>query len=197
VARQASLPRAPRGLARVAALAAVLLSTTSSAPAAAPRLSVEESLRLAFPGCALARSTVFLTAEQVRRVEEAAGSKLPSAIAHPYRATCPTEPGTPGVAGGTAYFEAHTVRTLPETLMIVIDPKGRVRRVEVLAFLEPPEYLPREIWYRQFDGKALDEDLSLRGAIRPVAGASLTARSTTDAVRRVLALHQVLSEAKP
>ena len=78
--------------------------------------------------------------------------------------------------------------------MVTVDPAGRVGRVEVLAFDEPPDYLPRAAWYRQFDGKALDAELDLRRAIRPVTGATLTARATTAAVRRVLAIHQVLEE---
>ena len=48
-------------------------------------------------------------------------------------------------------------------------------------------------WYGQFPGKGLDADLDLKRGIHPVAGASLTARATTAAVRRVLALHRVLA----
>jgi Na+-translocating ferredoxin:NAD+ oxidoreductase RnfG subunit len=75
--------------------------------------------------------------------------------------------------------------------MVVIDPSGAVRRVEVVSFREPLDYVPREGWYRQFDGEELDDDLQLKRDIRPVTGATLTARATTDAVRRVLAIHQV------
>lgn len=51
--------------------------------------------------------------------------------------------------------------------------------------------MPREEWYHQCDGEDLDDDLSLKRDIRPVTGATLTARATTEAVRRVLAIHQV------
>ena len=95
---------------------------------------------------------------------------------------------------GTAYFETHLVRTLPETVMVVVAADGTVGRVEVLSFAEPPDYLPREAWYRQFDDRPLDAELELRHAIRPVTGATLTARVTTDAVRRVLAIHRVLGD---
>jgi len=80
---------------------------------------------------------------------------------------------------------------------VVVDPVGRIGRIEVLSFDEPPEYLPRAAWYRQFDGRKLDAELELRRAIRPVAGATLTARATTDAARRVLALYRVVSEPLP
>lgn len=119
-----------------------------------------------------------------------AGSEPASAVVHPYRASCE------GAAGGTAYFDAHRVRTLPETLMVVVDPEGRVARVELLSFDEPPEYIPREGWYGQFPGEELDADLELSRGIDGVTGATLTARATTEAVRRVLALHLVLDEAE-
>ncbi|MCJ7726406.1 MAG: hypothetical protein MUP76_08490, partial [Acidimicrobiia bacterium] len=40
------------------------------------------------------------------------------------------------------FIETHQVRTLPETILIVINPEGRVRGVHMLAFHEPPEYGP-------------------------------------------------------
>jgi hypothetical protein len=87
------------------------------------------------------------------------------------------------------------VRTLPETLMIVVAADGTLRRVEVLAFREPEDYLPRDTWYGQFEGAPLDRELSHKRRIRGVTGATLTARATTDAVRRVLSLDRVIAEA--
>lgn len=149
-------------------------------------LTVEEALDLAFPDCEVERRTVFLTEAQERQALEEAGVELASGVAYPYRATCSGKPG------GTAYFDTHRVRTLPETLMIVVDPDGEVRRLEILAFREPTEYIPPEPWYRQFLGEELRDDLRLQGAIRGVTGATLTARATTEAVRRVLAIHRVI-----
>lgn len=151
-------------------------------------LTLSEALELAFPGAEVERGTAFLTAAEVARVTEAAGTPLASAIVHPYVAR------RDGELIGTAYFDTHVVRTLPETVMVVVGPDGAAVRVEVLSFDEPPDYLPREAWYRQFDGRGLDAELELRRAIRPVTGATLTARVTTDATRRALALHRVLAE---
>ncbi len=163
----------------------------AAGPAAAKvYLSVDEALAVAFPGCAVERQTVYLTDEQLRQAREAAGVEIASALVNPYRAVCE------GEHTGTAYFDAHRVRTLPETLMVVVDAAGKVVRVEVLSFAEPEEYLPRAIWYGQFVGQPLAAELQLKRAIRPVSGASLTARATTEAVRRVLALDAVLRGAE-
>ena len=149
-------------------------------------LTVDEAVRLAFPEAKIERRTAYLTAEQLRRTRELAGAEVPSALISYYTAVRDGRPA------GTAWFDTHRVRTLPETLMIVVDPQGRVTRIEVISFREPEEYMPRGAWYDQFRGKGLGPDLQIKRAIRPVTGATLTARATTDAVRRVLALHRVL-----
>ena len=66
---------------------------------------------------------------------------------------------------GRAYVDTHAVGTRQESLLISLDATGQVLRIDVTAFQEP---------------------------LRPVAGASLTARETTSAVRRVLAIDAVL-----
>ena len=149
-------------------------------------LKVDEALELAFPGCDIERGTVYLTDEERKRVEQLAGSKLGSGIVHPYVAL------REGQLVGTAFVDVHKVRTLRESLFVVVSPKGRVQRLEVLAFAEPLDYLPRGSWFGQFKGKQLDEELNLDRGIRGVTGATLSARATTDAVRRTLALHELL-----
>ena len=146
---------------------------------------MDEALELAFPGCRVERETLYLTEEQLAAARERSGGTVESALVHPYVGWCD------GGAAGVAYFDSHRVRTLPETLMVVVSPEGEVERIEILVFREPPDYIPRDAWYEQFDGRALDPDLELKRGIRPVTGATLTARATTDAVRRILAFHHV------
>lgn len=149
-------------------------------------LSMEEALKLAFPLATVERKSVFLTAAQQREAQRLSGDEAPpSALVVYYVAT------KDGHEVGTAYFDTHVVRTMPETIMVVVNAAGKASRVEVLSFQEPEEYLPRPRWYEQFQGKTLNDELSMKRGIRPVAGATLTARATIDATRRVLALHQV------
>src|SRR6476659_1620390 len=105
------------------------LAALAAGPVAAKTfLSADEALRLAFQSCKVERRTVFLTPEQLAAARKLAGSEIKSALVSPYRAVCA------GKDGGTAYFDTHIVRTLPETLMVVVDPQDRVSRVEVLSF---------------------------------------------------------------
>lgn len=170
----------------------VLLAAAAAGPAAGKVfMTADEALALAYPDCEVERETVFLTEEQLAEARRLSGEEIRSSILHPYRAVCPAGKGRT-VVGGTAYFDVHRVRTLEETLMIALDASGAVQRIEVLSFREPEDYLPREVFYEQYEGKTLNPDLQLKRDIRNVTGATLTARATTEATRRVLALHRVI-----
>jgi len=154
------------------------------------RLTQDEALQLAFPPPAMVeRRTAYLSEADLARVAALAGSdaSAEAAVVTYYVAT------QGDTALGVAYFDAHRVRSLREVLMIVVTPTGRVRRVEVVKFEEPPEYLAPDAWLRQFDGRALDGDLRLSGGIAVMSGATLTSRATVRATRRVLALHAVIA----
>jgi hypothetical protein len=172
------------------ALLALWSCGLAGAAAAKVFLTQAEALLLAFPdGIAVERKTVFLTETQQQEARRLArGSEPPDALVNFYVGT------RDGKLVGTAYFDTHRVRTMPETILVLVDGSGAVSRVEVLSFLEPEDYLPLPRWYGQFAGRALDDELSLKKGIHPVAGATLTTRATTDAVRRVLAVHRVIQD---
>jgi len=153
-------------------------------------LTVDEALELAFPECKVERATEVLSEEEQEKVERLAKGALSGRVVRPYRAR------REGRLVGTAYFDVHRVRTKNEVLMLVVSPEGTLRRLEVLSFAEPLEYLPKAAFYAQFAGQGLDDDLDLDRDIRRVAGATLSAEAATGAARRTLALHKVLAERK-
>ncbi|MFT5290143.1 MAG: hypothetical protein ACI8QS_000323 [Planctomycetota bacterium] len=153
-------------------------------------LSVEEALDLAFQEAEVTRTTVYLNAEQEQRASKLAGHKIGTRVVHAYTAR-----NAKGKVIGVAYFDSHRVRSKRETLMIVVDPNQKIRRVEILAFAEPEEYIPRAGFYAQLHGRVLDKNFALGRGIRGVSGASMTATATVRAARQVLALHQVVREA--
>jgi len=174
-------------------LVGAALLGAAPAPAGA-QLSLEEALQTAFPPPAtIERKTAFLTPAQLDSVRADAGSDVAvdQSVVTYYVAT------RDGAPVGVAYFDSHRVRTLNEVLMIVLGPDEKVRRIEVLRFAEPPEYHPRDGWLAQFEGHALAPDLSLKGAISAMTGATLTSNAVTRAVRRVLALHRRIHPLAP
>lgn len=164
----------------------VALGVALSATLQAQFVTREEALGAVFPGAEVEAERVFLTEDQIHRAAELVGGDPPSALVARYLAR---EGGT---VVGRAYVETHVVRTKRESLLISLDASGTVRRIDVTAFLEPPEYVASERWLDQYADRSLGEDLALGRAIRPIAGGTLTAIAANGAVRRVLAIDQVL-----
>ena len=179
-------PRCGRGLALARAL---LVSFTFAAPAAAQQATTqEEALAAAFPAPAvIERRTAYLSGEQLEAVQRAAGKNISQSVVSYYVASRNGRPI------GVAYFDSHRVRTLSEVVMVLVSPDDRIRRIEVLKFMEPPEYRAPEPWLDQFTGKTLTPALHVKRDIVNMTGATLTSRAVTEAVRRVLALHDVIA----
>jgi hypothetical protein len=92
---------------------------------------------------------------------------------------------------GYAAIESITVRTKPETLMIVLTPEGELRNIFTLAFHEPPEYQPPERWFEQLTKRPLAE-MDFNKGIQGVSGATLSTRAAVNSIRKVLAIYQVM-----
>ena len=170
----------------------VLLIVLQGAVASAGQalLSREEALSLAFPGASVRSERVFLTEAQQQQAADVAKVDIPTRLVARYLAA------RDGTSVGRAYVDTHVVRTKRESLLISLDADGRVSRIDVVAFMEPEEYRAPSAFLGQYSGKALDEELHLNRAVRPIAGATLTARAVNAATRRVLAIDEVLGRAK-
>jgi hypothetical protein len=172
---------------RLAVVAAA--SATTALPTTL--VSLDQALDSAFPPPLVVEArTAFLDEEDALRIEEVAGSEPPSRVVRYFVAH--EEGATDPMSAGAAFLDTHLVRTLEETLLIVVTPAGTIDHIEVLSFREPREYLPSARWIAQFEGRKLDEDLWLRRGVRTLSGATLSSRSITEATRRALALHALL-----
>lgn len=179
-------------LRRAVLLVAALVAVSGVAGARPVYSSREQALARAFPPPAVTeRKTWFLTDAERERASRLAKAKIDSSLVVAYVGRGPTGPL------GTAYFDTHTVRTMPETILVTVKLDGGVAGVEVVAFGEPEDYLPRLRWLKLFGGRRLDADLTVGRGLAHVTGATLTTRAIAEAVRRVLAIHRVISEAAP
>lgn len=153
------------------------------------RLTQEQALRLAFPEPAtIERRTAFLSEADLKRARQLAGPEVDirSSVVSYYLGR------REGDLLGAAYFDRHRVRTVDEVVMVVIDPEGRIAQTEILHFAEPPEYRAPASWLEQLRGLGLNRELSLKGRIVNLTGATLTSQALVRAVRRILALHHVI-----
>jgi len=150
-------------------------------------MTQQQALASAFPaGTKIERQTHFLTPQQIASAKRESGVAFSDRMIVRYA----------GMAGGTvagyAYFDTHRVRTVAETVMIVLSADGKIQKIDILSFDEPPEYLPKLRWLDQFRGRKLDDELSLERSIRPISGASLSGRAILNASRKILALHRAI-----
>lgn len=149
-------------------------------------LTETEALERTFPGSIFDRKVLYLTEEQVERIQKEARSRLPSPI------VTMIEARSDGEVVGRAYLDTHTVRTMPETLLTAVLPDGRLKAALVLQFAEPLDYLPREKWLTTFEGRKLDDDLWPGRGVYRVTGATLTVQALTEGVRRSLAIDKIV-----
>lgn len=151
--------------------------------------SQDLALRQAFPeNASLQRKTLFLTDEQINTIQEKAKTKVDSKVVTYYT----------GVKGdsvlGFAYFESGIVRTKPATYMVVLHPDGEIKYVDILAFYEPLDYLPAPNWLSLFESKVLSTGLWPGRDIHNITGATLTTRAITLGIRKVLAIHGLVTK---
>lgn len=149
-------------------------------------LTKDDALKQAFHDTTMIeRLTIFLNDDDVKQIQELSKAKVESKLFTYYRAK-----GKDGIIG-YAVFESHIVRTKPEVFMIVINLKGEIDYIEILAFYEPEEYRPPMRWLQLFKGKRLDDNLWLKRGINVISGASMTSEGLTKAIRKVLAVFEL------
>lgn len=147
----------------------------------------DEAMTLAFPEADRVETRdFFLKDDQRETIEKLAKSQLESDLLTVYVGH------RNGSVSGYAILDTHVVRTLPEAFMIVLSPDGEVTAMHVLAFYEPTEYMPSERWLSQFTGKGDVKDLRVGRGIAAMTGSTLTSHAVAGAVRRALAIYDVL-----
>lgn len=170
------------------ALLVMLILLLAGTVSAATYMTKDQALQLAFPGAdQVETKNLFLTPEQMEQVHMATGMELDSALYTFYVGK------RGGEILGYAAIESRRVRTLPQTMLVVVNPDGRVKLAEILAFYEPPEYQPSKRWLQQFSGLRLSPELRIGGQIHALSGATLSAHSVARQLRKTLAMAQLIN----
>lgn len=186
-----------RGRTTSTATAGALLAVVLLLPAAPAKAGVggeeEATIRALFPDAdAVEAQDVLLTDELVKRIEGLARARVKERLVTFYAAR------RGGAVLGYAVIHSHVVRTKRETLSIAFEPDGRIRKITVLAFLEPEEYRPPDRWLAQFRGKGAADRLAVGQDIAPITGATLTARGIAEESRWLLqALRETVARGTP
>jgi len=153
--------------------------------------SKEEALEIAFGKDSQVESLpIFLTDQQIAEIEKISQTKLEGQLYTLFK----------GMKGDTllgyAAIESQTVRTQPETLLVVLSSTGELVNVEVLAFHEPTEYKPQQLWLAKLFKKPVDQ-LRAHHGVDAISGATLSVKSTLDQIRKVMAVYLVAVAGAP
>ncbi|MDO9107308.1 MAG: FMN-binding protein [Methylovulum sp.] len=170
----------------------LLITLFSMVPASFATIfySKNEAMELAFgKGTEVGTVSLFPDDSEVAKIQELAKTKLESGLFTFYVGKAQQK------ILGYAAIETSTVRTKPETLMIVLTPEGELRNVYTLAFHEPPEYQPPQRWYDQLIKRSL-ADMDFNKGVDGISGATLSTRSALTSIRKVMAVYRVMIKSK-
>ena len=142
----------------------------------------DEALAAVFPGAKIQRKPVYLSKTEQKALSEQSGKELKSRFYTFYEAR------KNGKLQGYGTFVTEVVRTKEQTLFVAVDNGGKVKDVRLVSFFEPDEYRPPERWLDLITGKSLSDSVQPGKDLPAMSGASLTARSTADITRMVLAI---------
>jgi uncharacterized protein with FMN-binding domain len=142
-----------------------------------------------FAHCSVSKDNLYLTVDQLKKAKELSLLGGQRALGLRFIVQCPKKKKI------YAYIDSHIVRTLNETLIVFIKGK-KIKKIEMIEFLEPREYRPSDLWIDQFKNKKLSKNLKTYGEIDGLTGATLSAKAITYSARRILALHEVIESEK-
>jgi len=128
------------------------------------------------------RDKIILSKEELSSIKQMAKLPVKSKLYRYYKVTQEDK------IVGFAVLISQKVRTKKATVLYLIE-DGKMKSIEILAFLEPKEYIPKDIWMGQFDDKNISDSFSIGKDIPTISGATMSAKSLTDGARLAIALY--------
>jgi H+/Na+-translocating ferredoxin:NAD+ oxidoreductase subunit G len=155
-------------------------------------LSKKQALKLAFPGVKkVKKKKVWLSDTQTAAIQRILGDQIEykeRRVTHYFGLN---EAGNPI---GAMVIGNEIGRSYPITFMVVINPDGTVKDVEVMVYREPHGWEVRfESFMSQFFGRDASDPFN---NINNITGATLSVRSMTKGVRKAVAEFQVIYKDK-
>ena len=92
---------------------------------------------------------------------------------------------------GYGILISQKVRSKKATVLYIIDKNETMRSIEILAFLEPKEYIPKATWMGQFDDKNLTDAFTIGRDLPTISGATMSARTLSDGARLAISIYKI------
>lgn len=141
--------------------------------------------------CKVTKKNILLTSSQAAAAGKTAQVKLETKIYRTYTAELD------GKTVGYGILITRKVRQKDAAVLYMMTPDGTIKSIEIIAFNEPPEYMPQSAYLKQFEGKKESRGLRVGKEIPTISGATLSARNITDGARLALAVFRVTFGKRP
>ncbi|MBA3026739.1 MAG: FMN-binding protein [Sulfurimonas sp.] len=150
-------------------------------------ISPQEAMALAYKDATqITKKNILLTNEQTQKIQEEAKVKLSTKIYRVFKAQKEDK------VLGYGILINETVRSKNAVILYFISHDSILKGIEIIAFNEPPEYLPSKEWSSQFQNIETTKMLRISKEIPTITGATMSARSVTDGSRVAFALYNQL-----
>jgi Na+-translocating ferredoxin:NAD+ oxidoreductase RnfG subunit len=164
-------------------LAGLLIAPVPFVAHAETYLNESQAARVLFPDIQLEPRWMDLTHEEARSVQKASGERVSDPHVRIFWGPAKQAVVIDRVVGKHDYI----------TYAVGIDPKGKVRGIEIMDYRETYGYQVRGAdWRKQFIGKTAADPLKVDKDIQNISGATLSSAHVTNGVRRVLRTYELL-----
>jgi len=159
----------------------------SSMSVAKSKVSVKEVIETSFQHVsAIETKSLILSSTQFKQVRSRAKAAIKTRVYRYYDIV------SSGKSIGKAVLITRKVRSKKATVLYAFDNKGTLRFSEIMAFGEPPEFIPSPIWMSQLQEQKQIAKLTVGKDIPTISGATLSARSITEGARVARAIYEIV-----
>jgi len=129
---------------------------------------------------------LILTKQQFSKVQKRAKAQVTTRIYRYYA----IKSGSKNLGYGVLI--SKKVRTKKATVLYAFDLSGRLKFTEIMAFAEPPEYIPGKTWMGQLHNQQSSAKLTVGKDIPTISGSTLSANSLTSGARIARAIYEIV-----
>jgi hypothetical protein len=169
-------------------LLGVLLTSGSHAKS---KVSVEEVVKTSFKNVsAVEPKHLILSKAQFSKVRSRAKTAITTKVYRYYNIMEKSK------KLGVGVLITRKVRSKKATILYAFDSSGTLRFSEIMAFGEPPEFIPSSIWMGQLQNQKSTAKLTVGKDIPTISGSTLSARSITEGARVARAIYEIILKSK-
>jgi len=163
----------------------------TSGSCAKSNVSVKEVIETSFDNVGtIEPKSLILSSAQFKQVRSRAKAAIKTKVYRYYDIV------SAGKSIGKAVLITRKVRSKKATVLYAFDKKGTLRFSEIMAFGEPPEFIPSKIWMTQLQKQKPTAKLTVGKDIPTISGSTLSASSITEGARVARAIYEIVLKNK-